>query len=38
MGQFLYAVKNEEIYGIVSYQNFSMPLYIVFEKKTSACG
>ena len=24
--------------GIVSYQNFSMSLYITFKKKTSPCG
>ena len=38
MSSVLYPAKNEEIYGIVSYQNFSTSFCITFQKKTSACG
>ena len=38
MGPVLYPTKNEETYGIVSYQNFSMSFCITFKKKTAACG
>ena len=37
-GPVLYPAKNEEIYGIVPYQQFFMPCYITFKKKTSKCG
>ena len=32
-GPFLYLAKNEEIYGIVSYQKFFMSSYITFKNK-----
>ena len=38
IGSVLYLAKNEEIYGIVPFQNFSMSFYVTFKKKTSTCG
>ena len=38
MGPVLCPIKNEEIYNIVSYQNFSMWFCIIFKKEISAYG